>query len=141
RQFWKQKGVYSTQVGYAGGLTPNPTYEETCTGMRQGNDVGTTYRSAIYTYTQEQLEQALASKDDYQKAGDELSGQASVIESTLPGKRRMWRWRWKWRKGGGGGAAYGLNLFLHGVLPPADETTGREAEILQSAAAPLLMAA
>ncbi|XP_041716444.2 mitochondrial peptide methionine sulfoxide reductase-like isoform X3 [Coregonus clupeaformis] len=67
RQFWKQKGVYSTQVGYAGGLTPNPTYEETCTGMRQGNDVGTTYRSAIYTYTQEQLEQALASKDDYQK--------------------------------------------------------------------------
>uniref|UniRef100_A0A673XB57 Mitochondrial peptide methionine sulfoxide reductase n=1 Tax=Salmo trutta TaxID=8032 RepID=A0A673XB57_SALTR len=102
RKFWKQKGVYSTQVGYAGGLTPNPTYEETCTGrtghtevvrvvwepektsfskllkvfweshnptqgMRQGNDVGTTYRSAIYTYTQEQLEQALASKDDYQK--------------------------------------------------------------------------
>uniref|UniRef100_A0A8C7HZB6 Mitochondrial peptide methionine sulfoxide reductase n=1 Tax=Oncorhynchus kisutch TaxID=8019 RepID=A0A8C7HZB6_ONCKI len=102
RKFWKQKGVYSTQVGYAGGLTPNPTYEETCTGrtghtevvrvvwepektsfskllkvfweshnptqgMRQGNDVGTTYRSAIYTYTHEQLEQALASKDDYQK--------------------------------------------------------------------------
>ncbi|KAK6295261.1 mitochondrial peptide methionine sulfoxide reductase [Coregonus clupeaformis] len=102
RKFWKQKGVYSTQVGYAGGLTPNPTYEETCTGrtghtevvrvvwepektsfskllkvfweshnptqgMRQGNDVGTTYRSAIYTNTQEQLEQALASKDDYQK--------------------------------------------------------------------------
>uniref|UniRef100_A0A4W5QX37 Mitochondrial peptide methionine sulfoxide reductase n=1 Tax=Hucho hucho TaxID=62062 RepID=A0A4W5QX37_9TELE len=102
RKFWKQKGVYSTQVGYAGGLTPNPTYEETCTGrtghtevvrvvwepektsfskllkvfweshnptqgMRQGSDVGTTYRSAIYTYTQEQLEQALASKDDYQK--------------------------------------------------------------------------
>ncbi|XP_064882405.1 mitochondrial peptide methionine sulfoxide reductase-like [Oncorhynchus nerka] len=102
RKFWKQKGVYSTQVGYAGGLTPNPTYEETCTGrtghtevvrvvwepektsfskllkvfweshnptqgMRQGNDVGATYRSAIYTYTQEQLEQALASKDDYQK--------------------------------------------------------------------------
>uniref|UniRef100_A0A8C8ML69 Mitochondrial peptide methionine sulfoxide reductase n=1 Tax=Oncorhynchus tshawytscha TaxID=74940 RepID=A0A8C8ML69_ONCTS len=102
RKFWKQKGVYSTQVGYAGGLTPNPTYEETCTGrtghtevvrvvwepektsfskllkvfweshnptqgMRQGNDVGATYRSAIYIYTQEQLEQALASKDDYQK--------------------------------------------------------------------------
>ncbi|CAB1342963.1 unnamed protein product [Coregonus sp. 'balchen'] len=35
RKFWKQKGVYSTQVGYAGGLTPNPTYEETCTGVLQ----------------------------------------------------------------------------------------------------------
>ncbi|KAL0967472.1 hypothetical protein UPYG_G00252680 [Umbra pygmaea] len=102
KMFWKQPGVYSTQVGFAGGCTPNPTYKETCTGrtghtevvrvvwdpkttsftnmlklfweshnptqgMRQGNDVGTTYRSAIYTHTQEQLEQALASKDQYQK--------------------------------------------------------------------------
>ncbi|XP_015228306.1 PREDICTED: mitochondrial peptide methionine sulfoxide reductase isoform X1 [Cyprinodon variegatus] len=103
RKFWKQKGVYSTQVGYSGGYTPNATYEEVCTGrtghtevvrvvyhpekisfnnllkvfweshnptqgMRQGNDVGTTYRSAIYAYTQQQLEEALASKDQYQKA-------------------------------------------------------------------------
>ncbi|XP_054910398.1 mitochondrial peptide methionine sulfoxide reductase isoform X1 [Poeciliopsis prolifica] len=102
RKFWSQKGVYSTQVGYSGGYTPNATYEEVCTGrtghtevvrvvyhpekisfnsllkvfweshnptqgMRQGNDVGTTYRSAIYAYTQEQLDEALASKDQYQK--------------------------------------------------------------------------
>ncbi|XP_030627088.1 mitochondrial peptide methionine sulfoxide reductase [Chanos chanos] len=102
RKFWRQKGVYSTQVGYSGGFTPNPFYEEVCTGqtghaevvrvvyepdkisftnllkvfweshdptqgMRQGNDVGTTYRSAIYTYTQEQLRQALDSKEAYQK--------------------------------------------------------------------------
>ncbi|XP_056301505.1 mitochondrial peptide methionine sulfoxide reductase [Danio aesculapii] len=102
RKFWRQKGVYSTQVGYSGGFTPNPTYEEVCTGktghtevvhvvfepqkinffellkvfweshnptqgMRQGNDVGTTYRSSIYTSSQEQLEQALQSRDEYQK--------------------------------------------------------------------------
>ncbi|KAM4712589.1 mitochondrial peptide methionine sulfoxide reductase isoform 2-T2 [Anableps anableps] len=102
RKFWRQKGVYSTQVGYSGGYTPNATYEEVCTGrtghaevvrvvyhpemisfnsllkvfweshdptqgMRQGNDVGTPYRSAIYAYTQQQLEEALASKDQYQK--------------------------------------------------------------------------
>ncbi|XP_040283099.1 mitochondrial peptide methionine sulfoxide reductase [Bufo bufo] len=102
RKFWKQKGVYSTQVGFAGGHTPNPTYQEVCTGktghtevvrvvyepekitydkllkvfwenhnptqgMRQGNDVGTMYRSAIYTYTKEQMDAALKSKEDYQK--------------------------------------------------------------------------
>ncbi|XP_040204028.1 mitochondrial peptide methionine sulfoxide reductase isoform X2 [Rana temporaria] len=102
RKFWRQKGVYSTQVGYAGGHTPNPSYREVCSGrtghaevvrvvfkpedisyekllkvfweshdptqgMRQGNDVGTMYRSAIFTYTKEQLEAALKSKDDYQK--------------------------------------------------------------------------
>uniref|UniRef100_A0A674CTP6 peptide-methionine (S)-S-oxide reductase n=1 Tax=Salmo trutta TaxID=8032 RepID=A0A674CTP6_SALTR len=126
RKFWKQKGVYSTQVGYAGGLTPNPTYEETCTGrtghtevvrvvwepektsfstllkvfweshnptqgMRQGNDVGTTYRSAIYTYTQEQLEEALASKDDYQKRGDKTRERCvrSVWMSSAPPLHRQ----------------------------------------------------
>uniref|UniRef100_A0A3P9LP11 Mitochondrial peptide methionine sulfoxide reductase n=1 Tax=Oryzias latipes TaxID=8090 RepID=A0A3P9LP11_ORYLA len=102
RKFWRQKGVYSTQVGYSGGFTPNPTYQEVCTGrtghtevvrvvfypekvsftdllkvfweshnptqgMRQGNDVGTTYRSAIYTYSPQQLQDALASRDEYQK--------------------------------------------------------------------------
>ncbi|TWW68501.1 mitochondrial peptide methionine sulfoxide reductase isoform X1 [Takifugu flavidus] len=102
RKLWREKGVYSTQVGYSGGYTPNPTYKEVCTGMtghtevvrvvfypdkisfanllkvfweshdptqgmRQGNDMGTSYRSAIYTYTQQQLEEALASKDQYQK--------------------------------------------------------------------------
>ncbi|KAM9339127.1 mitochondrial peptide methionine sulfoxide reductase [Symphorus nematophorus] len=102
RKLWRQNGVYSTQVGYSGGYTSNPTYKEVCTGMtghtevvrvvfhpenisfasllkvfweshdptqgmRQGNDVGTTYRSAIYTYTKQQLEEALASKEEYQK--------------------------------------------------------------------------
>ncbi|XP_051265953.1 mitochondrial peptide methionine sulfoxide reductase isoform X3 [Dicentrarchus labrax] len=67
RKLWMQNGVYSTQVGYSGGYTSNPTYKEVCTGMRQGNDIGTTYRSAIYTYTKQHLEEALASKDQYQK--------------------------------------------------------------------------
>ncbi|MDO9318690.1 MAG: peptide-methionine (S)-S-oxide reductase MsrA [Gammaproteobacteria bacterium] len=106
RLFWRQEGVYSTAVGYAGGITPNPTYEEVCSGrtghtevvivffrpdvisyarllqlfweshdptqgMRQGNDRGTQYRSAIYTTSPEQLAQALASKQQFQHA---LSG-------------------------------------------------------------------
>lgn len=103
RLFWQLDGVYSTSVGYSGGFTPNPTYEEVCTGktghtevvrvlfdptqvalqqllsifwenhnptqgMQQGNDVGTQYRSVIYTTSQPQLEQALQSKSDYQEA-------------------------------------------------------------------------
>jgi len=103
RRFWTLPGVYSTQVGYAGGLTPNPTYEEVCSGrtghnevvrvvfdpakvslqdvlarfweahdptqgMRQGNDVGTQYRSGIYATTPVQLEVALASKTAYDAA-------------------------------------------------------------------------
>jgi peptide-methionine (S)-S-oxide reductase len=105
RKFWKTPGVVSTSVGYAGGFTPNPTYEEVCSGrtghaevvrvvfdpgkvafeellrvfweshdptqgMRQGNDQGTQYRSAIYTYGEEQREKARASRDAYQKALD-----------------------------------------------------------------------
>lgn len=103
RKFWELKGVYSTAVGYAGGLTPNATYEEVCTGqtghnemvrvvfnpkfmsyenllevfweshnptqgMQQGNDVGTQYRSGIYTYSKEQKEIAERSKQEYQQA-------------------------------------------------------------------------
>ncbi|HEY2807769.1 MAG TPA: peptide-methionine (S)-S-oxide reductase MsrA [Steroidobacteraceae bacterium] len=101
RIFWQLPGVYSTAVGYAGGATPNPTYQEVCTGqtghteivrviydpqktayedllkvfweshdptqgMRQGNDVGTQYRSAIYTTDAEQAEAAEASRRSYQ---------------------------------------------------------------------------
>ncbi len=102
RKFWQTPGVYSTAVGYAGGLTPNPSYEETCTGrtghaevvlvafdpklisydellrifweshdptqgMRQGNDAGTQYRSAIYIYDDAQRRAAEASRDAYQE--------------------------------------------------------------------------
>ncbi|MDZ7686999.1 MAG: peptide-methionine (S)-S-oxide reductase MsrA [Gammaproteobacteria bacterium] len=102
RKFWEQSGVYVTAVGYAGGLTPNPLYEEVCSGqtghteavlvvfdpkqvsvqtllalfweshdptqgMQQGNDVGTQYRSAIYTYTDEQLELARQSEQNFQE--------------------------------------------------------------------------
>jgi peptide-methionine (S)-S-oxide reductase len=103
RKFWELPGVYSTSVGYAGGSTPNPSYEEVCSGltghtevvrvvfdpkrvsydellrvfweshdptqgMRQGNDVGTQYRSAIYTYGREQAEAAARSREVYGRA-------------------------------------------------------------------------
>ena len=105
RKFWQMPGVFSTSVGYAGGHTKNPTYEEVCSGrtghaevvrvvfdpaklgydellrvfweshdptqgMRQGNDVGTQYRSAIYTYGEEQRRKAEASRAAYQQALD-----------------------------------------------------------------------
>lgn len=101
RLFWRLPGVLATAVGYAGGYTPNPTYEEVCSGrtghtevvrviydprsigyedllrvfweshdptqgMRQGNDIGTQYRSALYTTTGAQLQQAEASREQYQ---------------------------------------------------------------------------
>lgn len=102
RIFWETDGVYTTAAGYTAGHTPNPTYEEVCSGMtghnevvrvvfdprvgayssllrvfweshdptqgmRQGNDVGTQYRSGIYVYTDEQKGNAIASRDSYEK--------------------------------------------------------------------------
>ncbi len=102
QKFWQAQGVYSTAVGYAAGHTPNPTYQEVCSGytghnevvrvvfdpnvidyeailrifweghdptqgLRQGNDVGSQYRSGIYTTSDAQRQSALASRDAYQE--------------------------------------------------------------------------
>ena len=85
--FWRIPGVWSTSVGYAGGTTPHPSYDEVCSGqtghteavrvvffelhdptqgMRQGNDVGTQYRSAVYTLSDEQAEVAQKLKEAYE---------------------------------------------------------------------------
>lgn len=117
RLFWKIPGVHVTAVGYSGGLTPNPTYHETTTGltghaeivkvvfdpkevsygqllkvffeehdptqgMRQGNDIGTTYRSAIYTTTSEQEAEARAALDAFQTALD-ASGRSLRITTEI----------------------------------------------------------
>ena len=115
RCFWQLEGVYSTAVGYAGGHTPNPTYQEVCTGMtghnevvlvafepskigypqllktfweshdptqgmRQGNDIGTQYRSGIYTDGDQQQRVALASKESYQQALNRAGGGVITTE-------------------------------------------------------------
>jgi peptide-methionine (S)-S-oxide reductase len=118
RVFWQTPGVYTTAVGYAGGLTPNPTYEEVCSartghnevvlvvyrpsevsydelltafweahdptqGMRQGNDVGTQYRSGIYTTTDAQAAAAAASAARYQEALT-AAGRGEITTEILP---------------------------------------------------------
>ncbi|MEQ1544296.1 peptide-methionine (S)-S-oxide reductase MsrA [Methyloglobulus sp.] len=118
RKFWQHPKVFSTAVGYSGGYTPNPTYEEVCTGltghnevvrvvydpsliefqellelfwqshnptqgMGQGNDKGTQYRSGIYTYNQEQMDEAIRSKGHYQQRLAE-SGFGQISTEILP---------------------------------------------------------
>ncbi len=118
RRFWEQEGVVSTVVGYAGGVTPNPTYEETCTGltghtevvmvifdpaittfdrllsvfweahdptqgMRQGNDQGSQYRSAIYATSDEQLTHIELSAIDVQEKLTAL-GLGAITTEMIP---------------------------------------------------------
>lgn len=118
RKFWQCEGVYSTAVGYAAGYTPNPLYEEVCSGMtghnevvlvvfdpkvvsyeqllklfweshnptqgmRQGNDMGTQYRSGIYYFSEQQKQQAEASVQRYQKALKE-AGLGAITTEILP---------------------------------------------------------
>lgn len=118
RKFWQLPGVYATAVGYAGGFTPNPSYEELCSGltghaevvqvvydpdqisfgnllkvfweshdptqgMRQGNDVGTQYRSVIYTFDAAQQCLALASREVYRLALSEAGKPAEITTAIL----------------------------------------------------------
>jgi len=118
RKFWQRDGVFTTAVGYAGGLTPNPTYREVCTGMtghnevvlvlfdpsrvsyeellrvfwenhdptqgmRQGNDVGTQYRSGIYIFSEAQRLAAEQSRDAFQ--GElRAAGYGSITTEIVP---------------------------------------------------------
>lgn len=118
RKFWQAPGVFTTAVGYAGGLTPNPTYQEVCTGytghnevvlvvydpqqssylqllkvfweshdptqgMRQGNDIGTQYRSGIYVFDESQRKSAENSKECFQQVLL-ASGHAAITTEILP---------------------------------------------------------
>lgn len=118
KKFWQVPGVYSTMVGYAAGITPNPTYREVCSGqtghaevvqvvfdptkvayrellrvfwenhdptqaMRQGNDVGTQYRSGIYTHDDSQLAEARSTREAFQKGLSE-AGYGSIATEIQP---------------------------------------------------------
>lgn len=118
RKFWQIEGVFTTAAGYAAGLTPNPTYQEVCSGltghnevvrvvydpaqvsyaqllqvfweghdptqgMRQGNDTGTQYRSGIYAFGAQQLEEARASMERFQSALS-AAGYGAITTEILP---------------------------------------------------------
>jgi peptide-methionine (S)-S-oxide reductase len=118
KKFWQLPGVFTTAVGYAAGLTPNPTYREVCTGMtghteavlvvfdparisyddllkvfweshdptqgmRQGNDVGTQYRSGIYYFNEDQRKAAERTREEYQRALAK-SGYGAITTEILP---------------------------------------------------------
>ena len=118
RKFWQEEGVFTTAAGYAAGLTPNPTYQEVCSGqtghnevvlvvydpetieyrellalfweghnptqgMRQGNDMGTQYRSGIYTFDEDQRQLAEATREEYQAALDR-AGYGAITTEILP---------------------------------------------------------
>lgn len=118
RKLWQTEGVFTTAAGYAAGITPNPTYEEVCSGltghnevvlvifdpqqislrsllgvfweshmptqgMRQGNDIGTQYRSAIYTFSEQQLALALQTRADYQASLNE-AGHGEITTEIMP---------------------------------------------------------
>ncbi|MFB7291603.1 peptide-methionine (S)-S-oxide reductase MsrA [Actinacidiphila glaucinigra] len=118
RVFWRTPGVWTTLVGYEGGYTENPTYEEVCSGLtghaeavrvvfdpalityaellkvfweahdptqghRQGNDIGTQYRSAVYTHSPEQHATALASREAYQSAL-RATGHGTITTAVVP---------------------------------------------------------
>ncbi|MFD7228703.1 peptide-methionine (S)-S-oxide reductase MsrA [Streptomyces sp. NPDC059881] len=122
RKFWQTKGVWTTLVGYQGGYTENPTYEEVCSGLtghteavrvvydpsvvtyeqllkvfweshdptqgfRQGNDVGTQYRSALHTHTPSQATTAQSSRESYQRALTG-SGHGTITTELLPADGR-----------------------------------------------------
>ncbi|MFJ9812091.1 peptide-methionine (S)-S-oxide reductase MsrA [Streptomyces sp. NPDC101158] len=123
RKFWQTEGVYTTLVGYQGGFTQNPHYEEVCSGLtghtevvrvvfdpskvsyerllklfweshdptqgfRQGNDVGTQYRSAVYTHSPEQAAAAEASRESYQRVLTG-SGYGTITTEILPAEERV----------------------------------------------------
>ncbi|AXG79968.1 peptide-methionine (S)-S-oxide reductase MsrA [Streptomyces paludis] len=123
RKFWQTPGVWTTLVGYQGGYTPNPTYDEVCSGLtghteavrvvydpsvvsyaqllkvfweshnptqgfRQGNDVGTQYRSALYPHTEAHTEAATASRDAYQEVLT-AAGHKTITTEILPAEGRV----------------------------------------------------